>query len=66
MKLCFKSLAELVAFRNKYNMLQCRARWGFAPSPYFVHAERDDLDQRLWRHTTFRVFTAPFGRPRAS
>ena len=48
MKLRFKSLAELVAFRNKY--IGTRARW-FAPTPYFVHAERDDSDHRLWRHT---------------
>jgi hypothetical protein len=54
MKLRFRSLAELVLFRNKYMLHGTRAR-------YFVHAERDDLEHRL----TFHGFTAPFGRFRA-
>jgi len=49
------SLAELVAFRNRYILYGTRAR-------YFVHAERDDTEHRL----TFHGFTAPFGRPRVS
>ena len=40
------SLAELVAFRNRYMLYGTRAR-------YFVHAERDDLEHRLTFHGYF-------------
>ena len=52
LKLRFRSLADLVAFRRKHVLRPC--------TRYFVHVERDDLEQRL----TFHGFTAPFGRPR--
>ena len=54
-KFRFRSLADLVAFRNKYLSTAPRVR-------YFVHAERDDLEHRL----SFHGFTAPFGRTRVS
>ena len=60
MKLRFRSLADLVAFRRAF---VCAPR----VDPYFVHAERDDLAQRLGRHRFHDgVFTAPFGRFRSS
>ena len=60
MKLRFRSLADLVAFRRAF---VCAPR----VDPYFVHAERDDLAQRLGRHTFHDgVFTAPSGRFRSS
>jgi len=51
MKLRFRSLAELVRYRN-----QLRTR-------YFVHAERDDLEQRLSRHCAIRTVSSFAMRP---
>ena len=50
MKLRFKSLAELVAFRN----------WRLRLRPlYLEHAESSDLGERLSRHRAHQFFTGP-------
>ena len=52
----FKSLAELVAFRN----------WRLRLRPFYLaHAESSDLGERLSRHRSHRFFTAPSVRYQA-
>ena len=52
MKLFFRSLAELVRYRNLLRTPR-----------YFPHAERDDLEQRLSRHCAIRTVSSFAMRP---